>query len=152
MRHLIEVQNSNRKLWENHDDQESLERMILEEFGEFYAQLQECYLTDDLTALALEIGDVLYLCERYQGLYDNLPTNLHLLKQQVLEVCSDLELNPNDCIEAKLIRNCQKYPDHIMSNGRPYQEAVRVCKESWKAMGGDVAWSNVWLDLLAHIN
>ncbi len=149
-RYVIE-QNANRKLWEGHDSPENVAEMIQAEYTEFSVQIQECYITDDLTALALEIGDVLYLTARYRGNYGDLPSDLLMLERHVYEVCDQLGLDPDDCLDAKIQRNAYKYPDHIMSNGRPYQEAVIVCKESWSAMGGDVAWSKVWLDHLARV-
>lgn len=148
----IKEQNENRKLWDNHDSEELLAGFIVEEYTEYTQQLQECYITDDLSALALEIGDVLYLCGRYRAKYGALPARSLAIEREVLEKCEELDINPDDCKVAKLIRNSTKYPDHVMSNGRTYDEAVAVCKVVWRASGGDSAWSHSWLDHLAHVD
>lgn len=147
----IQQQNDNRKLWGSHDTEQSIAAYILEEFGEYTEQKQECFVTDDVTALALEAGDVFYLCDKYRLAYGDLPSRLKAIEDSVISDCLELGLEPDDCKMAKIIRNSMKYPDHIMSNGRNYKTATFVCKESWKAMGGDVAWSNSYLDYLAHI-
>ncbi len=147
----IAEQNKNRKLWDEHDTAEGIAGFIVEEFTEYTQQKDECYVTDDLTALALEIGDVLFLCDRYRLKFGDLPHRLKAIERAVLADTEELGLDPDDCKMAKVIRNSMKYPDHVMSNGRVFQEAAQVCKFAWKAMGGDMAWSHVWVDYLAHV-
>lgn len=147
----IHQQNENRLLWKDHDTPEQLRQMIFAEKIEWDVQYRECFVTDDLTALVLEGGDVLYLCARYRNKYGDLPSDTYAIEQTVIEQLRELGIDPDDAVDAKIIRNAQKYPDHIMSNGRHYEAAIAVCKQMWKAMGGDVAWSTVYLELLAVI-
>lgn len=147
----IKQQNENRLLWNDHDSPEQLAKMILDESNELETQLQESFITDDITALAAEIGDVMYLTARYRLHSGDLPLRLKACEFRALEICEMTGLNPNDCTMMKLDRNAKKYPDHTMSNGRTYEQAVVVCKEGWQAMGGDVAWSHAYLDHFAHV-
>ena len=65
--------------------------MIVEEANELKQEFEMAFLTDDLTQVAGEIADVLYL---------------------TLKLCSDLGLNADDLIRIKLIRNKLKYGGH----------------------------------------
>lgn len=123
-------QNSNRELWVGHDNPEHLASMILEESQELADGIQEAMVTDEVWTVASEIGDIGYL---------------------LLKLCDQLGIDLNTAIEAKISRNSLKYPDHIMSNGRDYASARKVSKEAWEAMGGDSAFSHVYLDVLAHL-
>lgn len=124
----ISEQNHNRKLWENHDSPDKLAGMITAESQELEEAIQESLVTGDVFSVVSEIGDVGYLLQR---------------------LCNELGINLEDAINLKLTRNSMKYSDHVMSNGRTYDQAVGVSKEYWKAMGGDYAFSHAYLNYLA---
>ena len=72
-------------------------------------------VTDDLTQVAGEVGDVLYLA---------------------LKMCNTLGLNPDDVIRMKIARNEDKYGQ---------QSERDVAKREWKEKGGDRAWYEEYL-------
>ena len=126
--HIYE-QNENRKVWGINDTPEGIVGMIAHETEELAEAIQEAYITGDVFSVVSEIGDVGYLLHR---------------------LCIELGVNLDEAIETKISRNSMKYPDYIMSNQRNYEEAVRVAKLGWQAMGGDKAWSHAFLDFYAH--
>lgn len=129
VKEYIRQQNEKRALWTGQDDPEHISKFITTEAIELQEAIQESLLTGDVFSVASEIGDVLYL---------------------LYKLCDQIGIDPNQAAEMKVWRNSHKYPDHLMSNGRDYESATKVAKESWKAMGGDYAWSHVYLDYLAH--
>lgn len=148
----VKQQNENRLLWEGSDTERHLLDMIVQEKSEFDQQLQESYITDDLTALVAEVGDVLYICARYRMKYGDLPARAKAIEWEIIEACDNLGIDQDEAVMLKLDRNSKKYPDHSMSNGRSYEEAALLCKIAWKAQGGDVAWSHQYLEYFAHIS
>lgn len=124
----ISEQNKKRELWQGNDDPEDLTRMIKEEAIELEESIQKAMIDDNVFEVASEIGDVGYL---------------------LLNLCNSLGINLAEAIEMKVVRNSLKYPDHIMSNGRDYKHATQVSKESWQRMGGDAAFSHIYLDYFA---
>lgn len=127
----IAQQNENRKLWKEGDTPEALIQMLYAELDELKAAIQEAYITGDVFSVASELGDVEYLVQR---------------------LGNEIGIDATTAALMKVNRNSAKYPDHIMSNGRDLEDATRVVKESWKAMGGDYSWSHVYLDYLAEDN
>lgn len=125
----IAQQNENRRLWSENDTPENVAAYITEEAQELEEAIQEAMITGDVFSVASELGDLFYLVEKLGQM---------------------LGIDPEQAAHMKVIRNSLKYPDHIMSNGRSYPEAVRTSKEVWSAMGGDSAFSHVYLDYLAH--
>lgn len=125
----IQVQQSNRRVWSEHDDAESVARMIQGEAGELVVAITESILSGDVFSVASEIADILYLTHR---------------------LCVELGLSPAQLIEMKTLRNSMKYNDAILNNGYDYTEATVLAKNGWKAMGGDEAFSHAYLDVLAE--
>jgi hypothetical protein len=66
-------------------------------------------------------------------------------------LCADLGISPSQAFEMKALRNERKYGDWTMSNGYTRGEAVRLSKEAWEIQGGDIAFSHLYLDLLAQV-
>ena len=124
----VTEQNNKRDLWEGNDDPVRLSEMLKEEAEELVDSLNDAMVTDNTFEVASEIGDVGYL---------------------LIRLCDSLGIDLLEAIEMKTVRNSQKYPDHLMSNGRNYQEATQTAKEVWRAKGGDAAWSHLYLDYLA---
>lgn len=124
----IRQQQEQRRLWADHDTPENVAAFISEEARELEEAIQESMVTGDVFSVVSEIGDVMYL---------------------LLKLCDSLGIDPEQAAKLKLQRNQFKYGDHVMSNGRAYPEAVAKSKEVWSAMGGDSAFSHVYLDYLA---
>lgn len=129
VRLYIREQNEKRQLWEGNDDPTELAQMIQEEAVELVDSINEAMVTDNVFEVASEIGDVMYL---------------------LLRLCDSIGIDPIQAAEMKVVRNAVKYPDHVMSNGRNYQEAKEASKRFWDSMGGDAAFSHAYLDHLAH--
>jgi len=125
----INQQNSLRRLWEENDTPEHISAYITHEAGELEEAIRESLVTGDVFSVASEIGDVGYL---------------------LLKLCDLIGIDLKDAINMKIARNDYKYPAHIMSNGRNYDEAVGVTKEVWEAMGGDSQFSQIYLQYLAE--
>lgn len=107
---------------------EELAESIVEEAQELVQAIQESLLSGDVFSVASEIGDVYIL---------------------LAQLCDDIGIDPAQAIEMKMTRNERKYPDYTMNNGHSPQEARRLSKDSWKAFGGDVLFSHLYLDILA---
>lgn len=124
----IEVQQNNRRVWSEHDDSESVARMILDEAHELVEAIIESFVTGDVFTVASELGDILYLAHR---------------------MCMELGFDPADLIEMKTQRNSVKYSDAAMNNGYDYNEAVKLSKQLWREMGGDTRFSHAYLELFS---
>lgn len=124
----VSQQNSHRRLWEENDTPEHITAYITQEAEELEEAIQEAMITGDVFSVASEIGDVGYL---------------------LIKLCGLIGIDLQDAIEMKIARNDYKYPSHLMSNGRAYPEAVKTSKEVWSAMGGDSAFSHVYLEYLS---
>ena len=124
----IEVQQNNRRVWSEHDDAESVARMILDEAHELVEAITESFVTGDVFTVASELGDILYLAHR---------------------MCMELGFDPADLIDMKSLRNAGKYQDFVLNNGYDYDEAVKLSKQLWREMGGDTRFSHAYLELFS---
>lgn len=124
----IEVQQNNRRVWSEHDDAESVARMILDEAHELVEAITESFVTGDVFSVASELGDILYLAHR---------------------MCMELGFDPADLIDMKSLRNAGKYQDFVLNNGYDYDEAVKLSKQLWREMGGDTRFSHAYLELFS---
>ena len=124
----IEVQQNNRRVWSEHDDAESVARMILDEAHELVEAIIESFVTGDVFSVASELGDILYLAHR---------------------MCMELGFDPADLIDMKSLRNAGKYQDFVLNNGYDYDEAVKLSKQLWREMGGDTRFSHAYLELFS---
>jgi len=103
------------------DDAEKIALMIVEEAQELKDELQKAFITDDMTQVAGELGDVLYLA---------------------LKMAHTLGLEAQDVIQMKILRNKMKYGGHTNKD---------VAKKEWEEMGGDKLWYQLYLETLAVI-
>lgn len=128
LEHIIGAMAENRQhVWD--DTPEGLVQALLAEVYELQDQVQETYITGEITPLALEIADVLNF---------------------TIRLCIFCGLKPEDILAMKNDRNARKYPDVLMMpNGRTKEEAVKAAKKSWDSMGGDKQWSHAYLDELS---
>lgn len=125
----IHEQNQNRKLWAETDTPEHIARMLDDEATELQEALKEAYITGDAFSVASEIGDVLYL---------------------VYRLCDLIGINPEQAVEMKIRRNSAKYTDFNMSHGNNGDKARELSKTIWTALGGDSAWSQIYLNYIAE--
>lgn len=117
---LVNAQQEARKQWQEHDDAESVARMIEEEAGELVDSIVNYDVEDKGPyEVVSEIGDILYLTLRF---------------------CSEIGIDPADALELKLLRNAVKYPDTFSSNGWDYGQARDLSKSMYSHMGGDRAF------------
>lgn len=108
-------QNDEIPLFRETDDPLHTAEMIVEEAQELVDEINKAYLTDDLTQVAGEVGDVLYLA---------------------LKMCGALGLNPDDVIRMKIKRNAEKYGG---------QTDRSTAKKEWEDKGGDLLWYQLYL-------
>lgn len=111
----VTKQNDEIPLFRETDDPLNTARMIVEEAQELVDEINEAYLTDDLTQVAGEIGDVLYLA---------------------LKLCGSLGLNADEVIRMKIDRNRDKY------GGQTERD---MAKREWEEKGGDQLWYQQYL-------
>ncbi|HYD35569.1 MAG TPA: hypothetical protein VD999_05855 [Vitreimonas sp.] len=132
LEHAIEGvlrQGQNRRAWQEGDTVEEVYKMLENELKELWGGLMESFVTGDVWPVASEVGDILFLLIRF------------------CELCG---LEPADVLDMKTKRNAKKYDDAICNDGYLPEQVPGVAKQSWKAMGGDYMFSNIYLDYLAH--
>jgi len=101
---------------------ERIADMLVEEATELVSELKTAFITDDLTQVAGELGDVIYLA---------------------LKMADTLGLNADEVVQMKILRNKFKYANAI--NG---EEA----KRRWVEQGGDEIWYQLYLESIAIID
>ncbi len=124
----VNIQNEHRKTWQENDSTESVLKMIKDELTELEGAINESMVTGDPWPVASELGDVFSL---------------------TIRMCEMLGFKVEDVLDMKTKRNGYKYSDAICNDGFQPSEVPQVAKESWKAMGGDVAYSHIYLNFLA---
>lgn len=103
----VTAQNDEIPLFRETDDPQHTAEMIVEEAQELKDEIEKAFLTDDLTQVAGEIGDVIYLA---------------------LKLCDGLGLNADEVVRMKIERNKEKYGG---------QSDRSVAKSEWESRGGD---------------
>lgn len=121
--------NAHRKHFER--TPEEMAGAIVDEAKELVSEIQRSMVTGEAWNVAGEIGD------------------LYILLGQL---CSDLGIDPTEAFEMKALRNERKYGDWTMNNGYTRGEAVKLSKDAWEAQGGDIAFSHLYLDILAQVD
>jgi len=111
-------QNEENKVFSNNDPYK-VALMVKEEAGELVSELEKAFLTDDITAVAGELGDCFYLLIRMADL---------------------LGVSLLDVAEMKRKRNIFKYTE---------QPNVKTAKEEWVKTGGDKWFYTQYLNFLA---
>jgi NTP pyrophosphatase (non-canonical NTP hydrolase) len=121
VREIVLQQNEENKVFSNNNPME-VALMVQEEASELVSELENAFLTDDLTSVAGEIGDLFYLLIRLGDLL-----GIALLNTVVM----------------KVKRNVFKYR---------HQQSVNVAKIEWAENGGDKWFYQEYLDNLAETN
>jgi len=111
----VTEQNNEIPLFVKTDDPMYTAEMILEEAQELRDEIEKAFLTDDLTQVAGEIGDVIYLA---------------------LKLCDALGLNADEVVRMKIDRNRDKYGGHTDRD---------TAKSEWVDKGGDELWYQRYL-------
>lgn len=111
----VAEQNDAVPLFRDTDDAFFIASMITEEAQELVDELEAASVTDDLTQVAGEVGDVLYLA---------------------LKMCHTLGLNPDEVIAMKIKRNAEKYGGH---------RDRATAKREWAEKGGDAIFYQQYL-------
>ena len=111
----VAEQNEAVPLFRETDDAFHIADMIVEEARELVDELEAASITDDLTQVAGEVGDVLYLA---------------------LKMCHTLGLNPDEVVQMKIKRNAEKYGG---------QSERDVAKSEWREKGGDAIFYQQYL-------
>lgn len=142
--HIAE-QNTNRREWSIHDTPAVIEAYTLEEKQELADAISLFYLIENPDfEVASEIGDVGYLCLKYQEAYGELPETMVAAWSFAQETADLVGLSVFDCIKLKVMRNSWKYSDYMMNNGYGYEEAVKLSKETWARFGGDKKFYEIY--------
>lgn len=143
----IATQNGNRREWTIHDTPTVIEAYTLEEAQELTDAISLFFLIENPDfEIASEIGDVGYLCLKYQSAFGELPESMigaWMFAQETAELAG---LDMATCIEMKIERNSIKYPDHFSSNGWGYDMAREKSKTLYKTMGGDKAFYRWYME------
>jgi NTP pyrophosphatase (non-canonical NTP hydrolase) len=111
----IANQNETVPLFKRTDDAFQIASMITEEAQELVDELEVASVTDDLTQVAGEVADVLYLA---------------------LKMCHTLGFNADEVLVMKIKRNEEKYGGH---------HCRKTAKEEWSDNGGDVLFYQMYL-------
>lgn len=111
----VAEQNESVPLFRKTDTPHLVAEMIVEESIELFDEIQKAFLTDDLTQVAGEIGDVIFLA---------------------LKLCDGLGLNADEVVRMKIKRNAAKYGG---------QSDKYVAKTEWEERGGDAIWYQAYL-------
>lgn len=115
-------QNNEIPLFRETDDPLNTARMIVEEAQELLDEMENAFVTDDLTKTVGEIGDVIYLA---------------------LKLCDSLGVNADDAVRMKIARNGFKYRDQTNSE---------LARREWEEHGGDEVFYRSYLDHLANLD
>jgi hypothetical protein len=145
----IYAQCEHRRLWSHQDDKWHLTDLIEMEVKELAEAIDECQIGQSAFALASEIGDILFLIERYEIRFAGLTPQLLDYRQQVFNLCQQVGIDPDEAVMMKVQRNSMKYPDDRLNFGDHYDDEVVNAKLIWKMIGGDAVWSQAYLDILA---
>lgn len=108
---LVESQHEARKVWKDETP-----RLITSMIKQETEELVEAVDIGTKTDVASEIGDILFLTFR---------------------LCQTVDINPEDALYMKIIRNSMKYPDAVMQGDIPREKAMEILKYAWKEWGGD---------------
>lgn len=119
------------------------------EVKELAEAIDECQIGQSAFALASEIGDILFLIERYEIRFAGLTPQLLDYRQQVFNLCQQVGIDPDEAVMMKVQRNSMKYPDDRLNFGDHYDDEVVNAKLIWEMIGGDAVWSQAYLDILA---
>lgn len=119
--------NSHRPLFERTADE--LAAQIRDEAEELVGEITTSLITGEVWNVVGEIGDLYIL---------------------LAQLCDDLGINPIHAFEMKALRNERKYGDWSACNGYTKEGYREVSREAWKAQGGDIAFSHLYLDVLAE--
>lgn len=136
-------QNDRRPVWNEHDTPENLAAYIKDENIELLAAIE---LDEPAFAVASELGDVEYLCIKYEHAEGELPDELRYIRYWAWKLAEYLGLNMADCVHMKIVRNDLKYPSSIVNN-YPYEQGRAMSKKLWSEAGGDAAFSHWFLEV-----
>lgn len=141
MRQRVLEQNRDRVVWQEHDNPQFFRDYIKEEYVELANELHPDNKEQTRWGIASEIGDIEYLCVRYQAHIapEELPNEVQFFRSVAWELAKQLNLNVADCVHLKIIRNDLKYPMGI-TNMHEYEEGRELSKKLWSLMGGDKAF------------
>ena len=111
--------------------------MIRHEGGvELHEAIDIVSIGGPVSELVSEIGDVLYIylrrVERYPKV--KLPGDVRGHVNYALELCQDLNINPNHAVLMKVLRNDLKYPQMAANNGYSYGLTVQLSKMIYKGI------------------
>lgn len=138
LRHHIVVQNDNRFAWKTYDNPQNIEEYTLEELKELQQAGEFFFLIENPDfEIASEVGDVVYLCLKYQEYYGDMTDSMVGAWNYAHDIAERVGLDVEQCVVMKILRNSVKYPDYLASNGITYNEARYKSKDLWSTLGGD---------------
>lgn len=136
-------QNEKRHVWREHDTEPKIADYIRDENVELLAAIE---IDDPAFAVASELGDIEYLCIKYEHSFGELPDDLRYIRHWAWQTAALTDLDMGECVRMKVVRNDLKYPESIVNN-YPYDEGRAISKRLWQQAGGDVAFSNWYLEV-----
>lgn len=140
------MQNENRPSWDEHDTAASLEEFIRGENEELQGAIELCELGADPFEVIGEIGDIFYLWAKRKQLKEPVPVDIVDILTNAMQLCSELDLTPDECARFKYFRNIYKYPYEIASNGYSEKESIRLSKALYSSLiGGDKGFYHTYM-------
>ena len=140
-------QNNERTTWKEHDTVERVERLIVEETEELKQAVELAMIGASSFEVASELGDVFYLLIKLTFLSkEPIPLAVELAVNYAREIAELTEIDLNEAVLMKILRNDMKYPSSVLDGSIPYETGQQKSKEQWKVLGGDYQFSEMYLE------
>lgn len=141
-------QNEARFSWRQNDTPQNLEAFILEETEELREAVELAMIGASAFEVASELGDVFYLfVKRIFASTDPVSQEVLDAMAYASEVAELAGIDINHAVGMKVMRNDMKYLHSFANNGYTYAQSRDLSKKQWKLMGGDSAFSEMYLEM-----
>ncbi|MFA5768377.1 MAG: hypothetical protein WC871_02415 [Bacteroidales bacterium] len=147
-RQAVLIQTSDRRRWIEHDTIENIDEMIRHEgLEELPEAVELCLIGESAFALASEIGDVFYLATKRASINPEFSPEIIQILEYTQDIADTAGIDIDSAVKAKVFRNDVKYLHHLSNNGYDYHEGRELSRRQYELWGGDVAFSNIYLQL-----
>jgi len=148
LQHEIMLQNDSRFAWKQHDDPGNLDAFILQETEELREAVDLALIGAGAFELASELGDVFYLFIKRIFSSETQP-DPRVIEAMLyaIEIADTAGIDINQAVAMKIMRNDMKYLHGFTNNGYTYEKSRDLSKRQWTLMGGDTAFSEMYMEL-----
>lgn len=148
-RSQVAKQNESRALWVHHDVFDNLLILIENEKLELIEEVELSMIGGSATALASEIGDVMFLYSKLLSICDE--SEIPEETKEAVRFCCDIAdqagIDINQAVMMKVVRNDIKYLHSFANNGYDYMTCIQFSKLQYKLMGGDYNFSRMYEEI-----